>query len=125
MEITPSMIYWISRMDYLQGLCIASLVVGILVSALLLAMLFAHCTDSIELPRWHAKAFAISSSVVAFSALALTFTPGTRECMAMYVIPRIAASRTVRELGPLAVEKAKQWLESIAPEGMGGNDDGK
>ena len=77
-------------------------------------------------PSLDAKALrrlsAICATVSTLTAAASMFIPTTKDCAAMYVIPKIANSQTVKELGPLAVEKAKQWLDGLAPDRKCGKD---
>ena len=49
------------------------------------------------------------------SIAASLFTPTTKEFAAMLVIPKIANSETVQQLGADVVELAHQWFVELAP----------
>lgn len=127
MEITTTTIYWISRMDAISTTVgLISIVSGILSGMTFMIRLL---DEADGIPLLDAKALrrlsAICATVSALMAAAFMFIPTTKDCAAMYVIPKIDNSQTVKELGPLAVEKAKQWLDGLAPDRKCGKDNEK
>lgn len=47
------------------------------------------------------------------------FVPSSKTVAAMYVIPKIAQSETVQELGQSVVDLAKAWIQEAMPEKKG------
>lgn len=114
MTISQSTVYWITRCD---GFFHAGVVFAILflIATSLLTMyimleesnLFAKCI-------WVVCVIGVISSV----STAL-LVPTTKEIAAIIVIPRLANSLTVKELGDDVVTLAKEWLEELRPNKKG------
>lgn len=113
MEITPSTIYWITRADKIQALIVVMAMISFAASVVFLARLFVEWNDHDQYPRRVANAAYAGVAAFLLSCVALAFVPTTKELAAIYVIPRIANSQTVRELGAHTVEAAKRWLDGM------------
>lgn len=97
--ITESMIYWITRLDYVRGVCIGILVVGGVVGIITFAASYDSSLDSFgrRLLRW------ISLVCVALFFVAVggvVFVPTTQEMAMIKVIPAVSNSEFVAERLP-------------------------
>ena len=111
MNITPEMMYWLTRCD---SICIAS---GIL--AVAFAILFAFTIILIIVGYAETRACFVICPLafvigIIFEA-ACVFVPSTKEMAAIYVIPKIANSQTVKDLGEGVVTLAREWIEELRP----------
>ena len=122
--ITPSLIYLITRLDSVRqaagGLCVLS----VLAVAAGFFVLFV-CTDE-DVPDplrsiWR-NVTRVAAVVLAVSGLVLVLTPTKREMAAIIVVPRIANSETVAEIGDGVKTLAVEWLEELRPGKKGGAD---
>jgi len=113
--MTSWTLYWITRLDAVGWLLIGAVVLSI----------GAACVNGFlwgeEFDPKSGDSRRYFKRVRKFSALALllsltnTMIPSTKEMAAIIVLPKIANSATVKELGDATVELAKQWLESLKP----------
>lgn len=118
MEITPFTVYLISRLTPLYETAVVAAIVAAIISGLALLMLFVTTVERCwedgvpaairRFVRWPA---AITLVSLAVSVL----TPTTKDAAAMIVLPRIANSQSVKELGDTVVELAKAWCEELKP----------
>lgn len=110
MNITPEMMYWLTRCD---SICTAS---GIL--AVAFAILFAFTIIPIIIGDESRACFVICPLAfvigMIFAAMCV-FVPSTKEMAAIYVIPKIASSQTVKDLGEGVVTLAREWIEELRP----------
>lgn len=134
--ITPSQIYWLAKLDDVRalldtdgmigGLSIAATVISAIVTAILSIVVMAvedeATNNTINAVRkcckraWVALGLSIAS-MMAFG-IACAFVPSTKQMAAIVVIPRIANSETVSELGDLGkdlIVLAKEWVEELKP----------
>ena len=120
--ITPSLVYWITRLDAVR------LAAGILCALSVLAVaagpfaLFVCTVDDVGEPfrsLWR-NVTRVAAVVFAVSELVLTLTPTKREMAAIIVVPRIANSETVAEIGDGVKTLAVEWLEELRPGKKGG-----
>lgn len=133
--ITPSQIYWLAKLDDIRHLlhggmldgmsfvaCAVSVAVALFVTAFL-AIEGTAMDDSMKTTITKCRGVAwkvvITSFVVQLACgIISTFTPSTKQMAAIFVIPRIANSEAVSELGDLGkdlVGLAKEWVEEIRP----------
>jgi ABC-type nitrate/sulfonate/bicarbonate transport system permease component len=120
--ITPSLIYWITRLDAVRqaagGLCVLSVFA---VAAGLFA-LFVCTADDVPDPFrsiWR-NVTRVAAVVLAVSWAVLVLTPTKQEMAAIIVVPRIANSETVAEIGDGVKTLAVEWLEELRPNKKGG-----
>lgn len=118
MNVTPSTIYWLTRLDYVQGFFIAiSVILGSASITLLVAYFISkldsvsYGSDQIVSGKPTAWVFGIALAVTVFSL----FIPTTREAAAMIVVPRLVNSESVRGLGSDLVDLAHAWMEELRP----------
>lgn len=119
MEITPFTVYLISRLtplyEFVAALCVVSVAAMAVGSVALLVMTVDRDLEvetQRTILRW--LRWMVSASIV-FGALMVAI-PSTKDAAAMVVLPRIANSQSVRELGDAVVELAKAWCEELKPE---------
>lgn len=112
--ITPSLIYWITRLDPLNsaGCLMASL--GIVIGL----FLFGPICDPDIGEEAIAKVKRVQKLILTIGIVGIlicTFAPTKKEAAAMIVIPRIANSETVSEIGDGVKALAVEWLEELRP----------
>lgn len=118
MNITTSTIYWLTRLDYIQGFFIAATIILGLASFAVLIMYIVFKMESVSFDsaqmipgKLVVGAFGLTSVTVACSL----FIPTTKEAAAMIVVPRLVNSETVRGLGSDLVDLAHAWVEELRP----------
>ena len=111
MNITPEMMYWLTRCD---NIVIASSILAVAFGILFAITLIAIMSD--EDHRAFVSVVCALSFVFGLLALsASVLVPSTREMAAIYVIPKIANSQTVKDLGEGVVTLAREWIEELRP----------
>lgn len=120
--ITPSLIYWITRLDAVRAAAGTLCVLSILAVAGGLFALFICTADDVPDPFrsiWRNVA-RVAAVTLAVSGLVLVLTPTKQEMAAIIVVPRIANSETVAEIGDGVKTLAVEWLEELRPNKKGG-----
>ena len=112
--ITPWQIYWITRLDTLNMAGVAMMALGFLVGLFLFGPI---CDPDIgeeaiaKLKR--AQKWLLTIGIV--GVLICTFVPTKRESAAIIVVPKIANSETIAELGDGIKTLAIEWMEELRP----------
>ena len=120
--ITPSLIYWITRLDAVRQAAGALCVLSVLAVAAGLFALFVCTADDVPDPFrliWR-NVTRIAAVVLSVFGLVLVLTPTKREMAAIIVVPKIANSETVAEIGDGVKTLAVEWLEELRPNKKGG-----
>ena len=120
--ITPSLIYWITRLDAVRQAAGTLCVLSVLAVAAGLFALFVCAAEDVPDPFrsiWRNVA-RVAAVALVVSGLVLVFTPTKREMAAIIVVPRIANSETVAEIGDGVKTLAVEWLEELRPNKKGG-----
>ena len=116
MSITPEMMYWITRCDDIHSfgmiLSLATPFVGMLV--------FGMAFDCKFRPLVNWLVGSVIAVLIILGVLLSVFVPTTKEMAAIYVVPKIANSQTVKDLGEGVVTLAREWLEELRPVKKGG-----
>lgn len=139
MNITPAMLYWLTRLDEISCLigiiCLAAIVVCIvniiggciaLDDACTAHTLFRKDDEPVYRERSDKRfkrALRIGLLVALPLALAETLIPSAKQMAAIIVVPKIANSEVVAEMGDTAKELvvlAKAWLVELKPKKGGG-----
>lgn len=118
--ITESTIYWITRMDYLQGL---ALVITITLSICCLIGVIISCiakySSNYEEERERGKKafqqllpFTLLCFVLLCGAMLI---PSSKEYCAIKAIPVIVNNEQVQELPNKVVELANEWINELKP----------
>lgn len=124
MEITTSLVYWATRLDYIKttamiltsfsGPC--TFIFGIL--------LFANTgieymgSNSFLSNSFLKSVIKWSFSICILSVLTIIFTPNTKEMAAMVIIPKVANSEKIDSLGNGMYNLAIEWMEELRPNKM-------
>lgn len=108
MDITPSTIYWIARLDGLrEAMCVitALWVIGSIICFI------AAIDEKLN------KLFKPSIWSVIFAVICLVgsvvFIPTSKEVAAMIVIPKIANNENVQKIGSELYDVAQNWLKGL------------
>lgn len=116
--ITHSMIYWITRLQGLNAL-FAILLASSIVTALVTGFigLIAMTDGGDDEPEFKTcmKICKRAVFVGIVAAIGVIMLPTTKEAAAIVVIPKIANSETVQELGSNFVQLANDWLVELRP----------
>ena len=120
--ITPSLIYWITRLDAIREAAGFVCFLGVLATGVGLCAIFVCTAEDIPDPFrtiWRNVArFAAALFLVA--GLVRVLTPTKQEMAAIIVVPRIANSETVAEIGDGVKTLAVEWLEELRQNKKGG-----
>lgn len=115
--ITPSLIYWITRLDAIREAAGLLCFFGVLFAGAGLFAIFVCTAENIPDPYrtiWRNVArFAAVLFLVA--GLVRVLTPTKQEMAAIIVVPRIANSETVAEIGDGVKTLAVEWLNELRP----------
>ena len=118
MEITPFTVYLISRLtplyEFITALTIASVVAMVVGAIMFVVVTVDHDWDD-DVMRTIRRYFRwLIITFLVFGSLTVV-VPSTKDAAAMIVLPRIANSQSVQELGDTVVELAKAWCEELKP----------
>lgn len=105
-----SEIYWITRLDTIQGFCIGGVALGFLL--LIIWSMFKICEEeNISTLKW------LGISLVCIFSPAVMFTPNSREAMLIFgigpTIDYIQNNETARQLPDKCIEALDIWVESL------------
>lgn len=110
-----SEIYWITRLDVIQGFCIAFLVVGIAFIFITIMRMVAS-TDSTE-PSITNKFKWIGIILTIIFAPLTMFVPTSRDAMLIFgigtTIDYIQSNETAKQLPDKCIEALDTWVESL------------
>ena len=118
MNITPFTIYLISRLTPLYEFLTVITILSIMAMVVCLIALVVVGVDhdwGDHAPRVVRRFFVWIMSACLFFGACTVVVPTTKDAAAMIVIPRIANSQTVQELGATVVDLAKAWCEELKP----------
>ena len=118
MNVTPFAVYLISRLDAINILLIILTLVSVAICVFAVAAIFASAAEE----GWKSSVPTSIRRLLGWPILALLappilliLVPTTKDAAAMLVIPRIANSQTVNELGEAIVGLAKEWCADLEP----------
>lgn len=114
-EITPSFIYWITRLDGIKAffgtICLFSAIA--LIIFIITCVLTASYKDHDHYIQ--VKGLKISLFIFLSTALSVIFTPNTKQACAMYVIPKIINNERIQEVGKEFYDLALDWMKEMHP----------
>lgn len=129
--VSQSTVYWITRLDAIQGMFLGLMILGLLIGTIFYIVgrcpweTRTHKYDGEEHTRCIAdndasrKAFrSIGIRVFCVGALAVlgtVLTPSTKDAVAIAVIPAIANNQDVQGLSADLVTTAREWLQELRP----------
>ena len=106
--VSAAQIYWLTRLDNISitfGILAMLLSIGLIITTVIRIMM---TIDDDDIPTEFRRVWNFLAISTAITFAVGTFVPTSKEAAAMYVIPKIANSETVQELGDqvktLAVE---------------------
>ena len=112
--ITSTQLYWLTRLDHIKGEVF--LFVGVLtLVAAVIALLAYDDTKAIIFKRVRNIAFAIGCVALPIGIATKIFLPTTQEMAAILVIPQIANSEKVQEVGGKIYDLAVEWMDALKP----------
>ena len=118
-EITPSLIYWITRLDQFRDLTgCASLFIFIIAIVLMIAVFVEAESSNEKSYRIVLRGFKISLFVLAIFSLMHAFIPATKEACAMYVIPEIVNNEKVQNASKEFYDLALDWMKEMHPKSI-------
>ena len=116
MNITPSLIYWITRLDSIVMSAVIALILSLIGS---IVLIFGYSVIKYEGGGDEADVLVKPLKhilwVLAISTVTAVFVPSSKEVAAMIVIPRVANSESVKDIGDGIVTLAKEWIEELKP----------
>lgn len=114
MVVSSWTIYWVTRCDAIHtAATIFAIGFAIMASVWIPACLDSECR----------KTTLVMGEIVFVSMFVLSigiaiFVPSTKQAAAIIVIPKIANSQNVKDLGAGVVELAKEWIVELKPKKM-------
>lgn len=129
--ITQMQMYWLTRLDALDALvcCIGvtffvlSLVLGIIGMVIRVDYSYEERRYGTG-KRLHHKWMPLCIAVSFVSALTASLIPSTKEMAAIIVIPKIANSEKVQDVGNRLYDLAVEWAEELRPKKKEGKEAG-
>lgn len=122
MTITPSMIYWITRLDGIECIAVIGLIICMIVGILLGIAWAMGISDGLNTEDWDILRRIRKCWLWCFIPMGLValFVPTKREVAAMYIIPAVANNESVQQIVSDVPEIAAlgfEWLkESLTSE---------
>lgn len=115
--ITTTTMYWLTRLDALDTVCVIATAFGVVLGSVSWTVFLATASfgDYTNINNAVRKAAKICTSLAIAGILGLTFLPTTKEMAAILVVPRIANSEKVQEIGGRLYDLAVEWMENIRP----------
>ena len=115
--VTPSSIYWLTRLDVVNTLGIILTVFGGIFSiATWVTICVVGCLeDTVEEKALTLKLAKWTTAIATVGIFIACFVPTTKEMAAIIVVPRIANSESVQQLGEGIVTLAQDWLKELSP----------
>ena len=114
--ITPSFIYWITRLDYFTSISMMFAIIsgfGLLISIVgLINTTYSEDETGILISH---KVLRISAPIFFIAILFLTFLPTTKEACAMYIIPKIVNNEGIQNIGKEFYDLALDWMKELHP----------
>ena len=129
--MTESMIYWITRLDGIRGLCFGIQTFAVLFAILgIIAAIVALCISvtaeeegsdddariASGICKIACKVWIPAFCIAIVCSLARTFTPTTKEMIAIKVIPQIASTENVEKIKDISkdmLDITADWLKDM------------
>lgn len=129
--VSQSTVYWITRLDAIQGMFIGLMALGLLAGTIIYLVGVvpwenARRYEGPEAKKQEAELIDAARKkfrrigvplfcVGAVSVLGVVLTPSTKDAVAIAVIPAIANNQDVQGLGADLVTTAREWLQELRP----------
>lgn len=116
MEISPALIYWITRLTGIkETLCVTLGMLALLSMAFLIMSLIVGSVENDVNFRKPVKYALFSLTISSLMLIAVQFIPTTKEMAAILIIPRIAKDNKIKKLPNNLVDFTNEWLEELKP----------
>ena len=119
-EITPSLIYWITRFDDIKsygGLIFTVSGMALVIS--IMTLIFLKLGNAKGGNNYETsivgKCFILISLIFLISSMSILFIPTTRQACAMYVVPKIANNEKAQDIGKEFYDLALDWMKELHP----------
>lgn len=108
-------VYWITRLDYIQGFFIGMSIAVVLAAVIMLCVGLFNLGLSGDTSERGFNLFKKFMPPGIFCILAACMTPDTKEFAAIKVIPAIANNQDLQDLSSELVDLGKEWLIELRP----------
>ena len=116
MELTPSLIYWMSRFEMFQTLCLLLGIFTMIGAAILgIFMVASKAAGDCAVSESTGTAFKRVLPVGVILCLLSCFLPDTKTVAAMYVVPKIANNESLDEVASSMKTLALEWMDELRP----------
>lgn len=119
MNVTPSMLYWLTRLDNINAtFCTLAFLGGLAFVFSAFFYIMTKCDDACDemSKKVASTAFKIIAPLWLLGVVGAIFTPTSKEMAMIYVVPHIAESQVIKqdipELYDMGVAALKDWLKS-------------
>ena len=115
--ITESEMYWLTRLDYIQGFLF---IFGLFFSFVITLILVVVAKDCHDAKPYYKNAKKLSLAGVFFILLIIggLFIPTTKEYAAIKLIPMVVNDEDVQQLPDKVVDLANDWLDELKPKNI-------
>ena len=117
--ITPAQMYWLTRLGYFRN---TAWVIAFL--AILIPLLGGMSARTLKEADVFFRLFKLTTLPLVMSLLMLIFLPTTKEMAAILIVPRIANSEKVQQVGNKLYDLAVEWMDELKPN-KNNNNEGK
>ena len=115
-EITPSFIYWMSRLTGLNvflGIIMTFSAIALFI--FLIGMIVTKVEQVVEEYGIFKKYLLTSTYIFSLITVLFILTPTTKEACAMYVVPKIINNEKVQNIGQEFYDLALDWMKELHP----------
>ena len=115
-------IYWITRLDKLEGLFVAGLSVFIIIAIILIVVCLgrAFIDEDTDAAKKIGKWIPVTIFLLFFNIMGLVFVPTTKEALTILgvggTIEYVKDNETLRELPDKCVKALDMWVDSLIKE---------
>ena len=115
MIITETEMYWLTRLDYFNGL---ALCVGVLFAVASIILFVASVVITFDDKEWtlrQAVCVWVLNVLLFMPLVGSMFIPTTKEMCAIKLVPMIVNDEQVQELPNKVVDLANEWIDELKP----------
>lgn len=138
--MTESMIYWINRLDEIRSFCLGLNIISSIFAIIgIMAALVTTCFKAVfesegsdadaraanSIRKFACKIFIPAFCIATLCSLARTFTPTTKEMIAIKVFPQIASVDNVEKINDISkdmLDITADWLKDMKKKHVNGQD---
>ena len=115
-EITPTFIYWITRLNGINvflGIIMTLSIIAIFI--FLIGMIVTKLEHDVEEYGIFKKYLLTSTYIFIPITILFILTPTTKEACAIYVVPKIVNNEKVQNIGQEFYDLALDWMKELRP----------